>query len=150
ARPGLANFTVGMLDQGTSTRNALKIADDAAQIGTSISTTSSMDSSRVQIKSLQKNAAAAMDLLSDVALHPNFPAEEIERQRGRRLTQIVERRGDPSVIVGTAMAAALYGPKHPYGYPEVGTEAAIKATTRDDMSAFWKQNFVPNNAALVV
>jgi zinc protease len=91
-----------------------------------------------------------MDLLADVVLHPTFPADEIERQRGQRLTQIVERRGDPSVIVGTAMAAALYGPKHPYGYPEVGTEAGIKAASHDDMTAFWKQNFVPNNAALVV
>jgi zinc protease len=48
------------------------------------------------------------------------------------------------------MAAALYGPRHPYGYSELGTEAATKAMSRDDMLAFWKANFVPNNAALVV
>ena len=48
------------------------------------------------------------------------------------------------------MAAALYGTRHPYGYTEIGTEASNKAMTRDDMQAFWKQNFVPNNAALVV
>ena len=51
----------------------LKLADDAAQIGTAIGTTSSMDSSRVQVRSLKKNAAAALDLLADVALHPEFP-----------------------------------------------------------------------------
>ncbi|MGH8005095.1 MAG: M16 family metallopeptidase, partial [Limisphaerales bacterium] len=39
---------------------------------------------------------------------------------------------------------------HPYGYPEIGTEAAIKATGRADMHSFWEKNFVPNNAALVV
>ena len=149
-RPGLANFTVAMLDQGTATRSALQLADDAAQIGTSVSTTSSMDSSRVQIRSLSKNAATALDLLADVALHPSFPAAEIDRQRGQRLTQLVERRGDPSAIASTAMAAALYGPKHPYGFTELGTEAAVKAASRDDMLAFWKQNFVPNNAALIV
>ena len=48
------------------------------------------------------------------------------------------------------MAAALYGTAHPYGFTELGTEASIKAMTRDDLQAFWKQNFVPNNAALVV
>jgi len=48
------------------------------------------------------------------------------------------------------MSAALYGPRHPYGYPEIGTEASIKVTRREDMLAFWNQNFVPNNAALVV
>jgi zinc protease len=45
---------------------------------------------------------------------------------------------------------ALYGPKHPYGYSETGTEASVKAITAADMQALWKQNFVPNNAALIV
>ena len=31
-----------------------------------------------------------------------------------------------------------------------GTEPAVKAVSRADMETFWKQNFVPNNAALVV
>jgi zinc protease len=149
-KPGLANFTVGMLAQGTATRNALKLADDAAQIGTAIGATSSMDSSRVTMRALSKNVGAALDLVADVALHPNFPADEIERHRGQLLTQIVERRGDPSAVSSTVMAAALYGPRHPYGYTELGTEAGLKAVARDDMNAFWKQNFVPNNAALVV
>jgi zinc protease len=48
------------------------------------------------------------------------------------------------------MATALYGSHHPYGLNELGTEASVKATTRDDLQAFWKQTFVPNNAALVV
>ena len=46
--------------------------------------------------------------------------------------------------------SAVYGPRHPYGFSEIGTEASVKAMTRADMLAFWKQNFVPNNAALVV
>jgi zinc protease len=150
AKPGLANFTVAMLNQGTATRSALQLADDAAQLGTSITTTSSMDSSRISIRSLKKNAGAALDLLADVALKPSFPAEEIERQRGQRLSQIVARRGDPNAVGNLVMAASLFGPKHPYGFTELGTEAGVKGMTRDDMLAFWKQNFVPNNAALVV
>jgi len=126
ARPGLANFTVAMLDQGTATRNALQLADDTAQIGTAIGTASSMDSSRVLIQALPKNAAPALDLLADVVLHPGFPAEEIDRQRSRRLTQLVERRGDPAAVVGTVMAASLYGPQHPYGFVELGTDAGVR------------------------
>ena len=150
-KPGLANFTVAMLDEGTATRIALQLADDVAQIGATLDTSSTMDASRVQVRSLKKNAAAALDLLADVALHPEFPQEEIERQRGQRLAQLVQQRDDPAgVSAARVMAPALYGPQHPYGYPELGTEAANKAMTRDDMTAFWKQNFVPNNAALVV
>jgi zinc protease len=32
----------------------------------------------------------------------------------------------------------------------MGTEASVRALSREDMVAFWRQNFVPNNAALVV
>ncbi len=149
-RPGLANFTVGMLDQGTATRNAPQIADEAALLGASLGTSSSMDASFVTVRSLKKNFSAALDLLADVALHPNFPQQEIERQRASRLGGLVQRRENPATVVSQVMAAALYGPRHPYGYPELGNEAAVKATSRDDMQAFWKRNFVPNNAALVV
>jgi zinc protease len=48
------------------------------------------------------------------------------------------------------MAAVLYGPRHPYGYTETGTESSVQGLIRDDMVAFWKQHFVPGNAALVV
>jgi len=47
-------------------------------------------------------------------------------------------------------AAALFGAQHPYGFREIGTLQGIQGITREDMVAFWKQNFVSNNAALVV
>ncbi len=149
-KPGLANFTVRMLDQGTTTRSALQIADEAAQLGATLNTNSTMDASQVSVRSLKKNFHGALALLADVVLHPSFPQAEIERQRASRLGTLVQRRENPAVVVGQVTAAALYGRQHPYGYPEIGTEAAIKAAARDDMVAFWKQNFVPNSAALVI
>src|SRR5262249_51350813 len=62
----------------------------------------------------------------------------------------VQQRDNPAQVASQVMAASLYGPKHPYGYAEVGTEAAVKTVTRAGMDAFWKQNFVANNAALGV
>jgi zinc protease len=148
--PGLANFTVAMLDEGTATRGALQIADEVAQLGASLNTTSSMDASTVTTRALRKNFAAALDIVSDVVLHPSFPADEIERQRTARLGQLVQQRENPNAISATVVAKVLYGDTHPYGYTELGTEASVKALTRDQMLAFWKQNFVPNNAALIV
>jgi zinc protease len=149
-RPGLASFTAAMLDQGTATRTAPQIADDTAQIGASLSASSSKDASFVSVQSLLKNFPAALDLLADVALHPNFPQAEIERQRASRLGELVQLKDDPGTIAAVAGEAALYGPMHPYGFIEIGTEASAKAMTRDEMAAFWTKNFVPNNAALVV
>ena len=62
----------------------------------------------------------------------------------------MQQRDNPNQVAAQVTASALYGPKHPYGYSEIGTEAALKSVSRADMEAFWKQNFVPNNAALVV
>jgi zinc protease len=149
-RPGLASFTAAMLDQGTATRTAPQIADDSAQIGASLGASSSKDASFVSVQSLLKNFPAALDLLADVALHPNFPQAEIERQRASRLGELVQLKDDPGTIAAVAGEAALYGPMHPYGFIEIGTEASARAMTRDEMAAFWTKNFVPNNAALVV
>jgi zinc protease len=149
-KPGLASFVAAMLDEGTATRNALQIADEIAQLGASLSTGSSMDATTVSARSLSRNFAATLDLLADVTLRPSFPAEEIERQRASRLASLAQQRENPTAVAAQVTAAALYGPKHPYGYSEIGTEASVKAMTREDMQAFWKQNFVPNSAALVV
>jgi zinc protease len=149
-KPGLANFVAAMLDEGTTTRSSLQIADEVAQLGASLGADSSMDATIVSARSLSKNFGDTLNLLADIVLRPSFPAEEIERQRASRLAQLVQQRDNPAQVAGQAMAMALYGPGHPYGYNEIGTEAAVKATGRDDMVTFWKQNFVPNDAALVV
>jgi zinc protease len=53
-------------------------------------------------------------------------------------------------VAAVAAAGALYGPGHPYGYGQLGTEPAIRTTTRDDLYQFWRRHYVPGNAALVV
>jgi zinc protease len=149
-KPGLANFVAAMLDEGTASRNALQIADEVARLGASLSTGSSMDSSTVSGRALSKNFAATLDLMADVVLRPSFPAAEIDRQRASRLGQLVQQRDTPPQVAAQVMARSLYGDRHPYGFTEIGTEASVKGIGRDDMMEFWRQNFVPNNAALVV
>jgi zinc protease len=149
-KPGLANFVAAMLDEGTSSRDALQIADDVARLGASLTTGSSMDASTVSGRSLSKNFAATLDLMADLVQRPSFPAAEIDRQRASRLGQLVQQRDTPPQVAAQVTARSLYGDRHPYGFTEIGTEASVKGISRDDMTTFWKQNFVPNNAALVV
>ncbi|HUQ88067.1 MAG TPA: pitrilysin family protein [Vicinamibacterales bacterium] len=148
--PGLANFAAAMLTQGTKTRNALQIADDTAQLGATLAATSTMDATTVSTRSLKKNFSAALDQLADVVLNPSFPADELERQRTVRLGQLAQQRANPQTLAATIVANVLYGEQHPYGYAELGTAASLKAMSGDRLHAFWQQNFVPNNAALIV
>ena len=149
-KPGLASFTSNMLQQGTQARDATQIADEAALLGTTLSSNVSMDASSVGSSSLTKNFAGVLDLISDVVLHPTFPPDEVERRRASRLAALTDERSDPETVVARTSVAALYGPRSPYGYDNTGTEASNKAMMRDDMVNFWKTNYVPNNAALVV
>jgi zinc protease len=149
-RPGLAGFTAALLTEGTATRSALQVADEAAQLGTALTTSSSMDAMSASVTALTRNFPAALNLLSDVILHPAFPAEEVERQRKSRLASLTNQRANPSIVATNVMNAAIFGPKHPYGYSELGTRDSVEKINRDDMSAFWKRHALANNAALIV
>ena len=148
--PGLAGFTAQMLTEGTATRSAPRIADDIAQLGAFLDADSSTAASTVSLLSLRANFGAALGLLADVVLHPAFPIAEVERQRASRLGDLMQQRDEPELIAALAAAGALYGPRHPYGYGQLGTEPAIRAVTRDDLHSFWQRHYVPGNAALVV
>jgi zinc protease len=149
-KPGLANFTAAMIDEGTTTRSALDIANEAAQLGGTLTTASSADATQASVTSLSRTFPQMLALLADVVRHPSFPADEIERQRASRLAQLVQQRDNPNAIANAVAAAALYGAAHPYGFTELGTEASNKSLNADDLRDFWSKNFVANNAALVV
>ena len=149
-KPGLASFTANMLQQGTASRNATQIADETALLGASLTSGSNMDGSSVSTSSLSKNFSGALDLVADIVLHPTFPPDEVERRRAARLAALANDRGEPGVIVSRAGVAALFGPNHPFGYDNGGTEESNKSMSRDDMMNFWKTNYVPSDAALIV
>src|SRR5215813_466073 len=149
-KPGLASFTARMLQQGTSTRNALQIADSAADLGASLGSRASMDSSSVGTQVLTRNFPEALELLADVALHPTFPKDEIERVRKEREAALVQEKDDPFSVASRVMRNALYGPHNPYGYPDIGTSESLKTVSREDLLKFWQEHYFPNDAAIIV
>jgi len=149
-RPGLASFTAAMLQEGTAKRSALELADDIAALGATFSTIASHDDTWLTLDSLKSNFPAALDILADVVMHPAFADAEIERQRKNRSAALVQQHESPLATAAVVAAAALYGADHPYGKSSLGSEDAIKATSREDLLAFWRSQYRPENAALVV
>ena len=148
--PGLAGFTATMLDEGTASRSALQIADDLAQLGASIGISSGPESSRISFLALKANFAGTLAIAADLLRNPAFPAAEVERQRTSRLAELTQIGEDASSVADLVAANVVYGPAHPFGYGELGTEASVAATTRDDLVGFWRTHYLPNNAALVL
>jgi zinc protease len=150
ALPGLAAFTADMLDEGTATRSALQLADDAAQIGASLRAGSSSDASNIGISALRKDADAAFGLIADVALRPAFAQTELDRLRNERQTTLLQQRDNPGALAARVFSRVLYGDAHPYGFIELGTEGSLKAIKREDLQQFWQAGYTPGNSALVV
>ena len=148
-KPGLAAFTARMLSEGTATRSSTQLANDVAQIGAELNAAATMDNATVSIGSLSNNANASLELVSDVALHPAFKDEEVERIRKQRLVAILQEGDQPVASALRVGAKALYGDQ-PYGFRPVGTTESVKAMTRADMSGFWTAHYTPKDAALIV
>jgi zinc protease len=148
-KPGLSSFTAGMLREGTTSRSAIKFAEDTDQIGASLESEAGYSSAYLTLSALTWNADPGFDLLADATLHPAFDAKEIERLRSRRVTAVLQENDDPGTIAFRTVDKILY-PNSPYGFSILGTVASNKAITRDDMMAFWKRGYVPSNSVLAV
>ncbi len=147
---GVANLTAAMLREGTTTRKSLDIADQAAFLGISLSPISSWESSTLSLHTPTAQLDSALALFADVALHPSFPANEFERLRKNRLTELLQIRDQGPAIANLVFPAIVYGNAHPYGLASIGTEASVKSLTTTDLQSYYQTNFKPNNATLII
>jgi predicted Zn-dependent peptidase len=150
SRAGLASLVADMLDEGTATRSALQIADQAAFLGVDLGAASTWDASLVQLHTSTAQLDSALALFADVALRPAFAARELERLRRERLTELVQLADRPREIADRAYASLVFGGEHPYGRPLVGTARTVRAITRAEVQRFHRTYYRPNNATLIV
>jgi zinc protease len=149
-REGLASLTAAMLDEGTTTRDALQIADQIGFLGISLTSASGWDASRIALHTPTAQLDSALALFADVILNPSFATKEFERLRKERLTTILQQRDRAPVIADLAFSSILYGEDHPYGRAQQGNEPSVKALTRAEMQRFYNTHYRPNNAVLIV
>jgi len=149
-KTGVANLTSAMLREGTTTRKSLEIADQTSFLGISLFPQASWESSTLSLHTPTAQLDSALALFADLALHPSFPANEFERIRKNRLTELLQLRDQGPAIANLAFPAIIYGKAHPYGAPLIGTEASVTGLTTADLQAYYQANFKPNNATLII
>ncbi len=146
---GVANLMASLLDQGTTTRSAQEIADQIDFIGGDLGTGAGTDLSFVNAIVMKDSFQTGMDLIADVARNPAFAPEEIARQKDQILSSLRVNADDGGYIADVVFDRLVYG-FHPYGLPSSGTEESLGALTRDDLLAFHRQYFVPNNMIIAI
>ncbi|WP_419722880.1 M16 family metallopeptidase [Sphingobium aquiterrae] len=150
AKLGTAALMTSLMDEGTTTRTSLQIAEEQERLGASISAGSSMDSTNVGMFALKPNLAASLDLLADIVRNPAFAPAEVERLRGQLLARIASEKTQPIPTAQRLLPPLLYGAAHPYGVPFTGSgdEKGVNAATRDDLVAFHGAWIRPDNATI--
>jgi predicted Zn-dependent peptidase len=147
---GVANLAASMLLEGAGSRSALELADAVDFLGADLVANSGSDVSAVRLHVPVARLADALAIMSDVALRPTFPADELQRQRADRLTNVIQARDDPETIGQLAFARVLYGTTHRYGTAQLGAAQTIQSFTVDDVRAFYTSAYRPDNAAFIV
>jgi zinc protease len=149
-KPGIANLTAAMLTEGTASRSSLEISDQLAYLGIGLGTNSNWDASTMSLHTPVAQMDSALALFADVVLRSSFPANEFERVRKNRLTDLIQLKDRPTAIANQAYASILYGPSHPYGQALIGNEASVRSMTEADLVAFYRTHFFPNNSTLII
>jgi zinc protease len=129
---GLTTLMVRTALKGTTTRSALQIAEEGEMLGGSVSGAAGSESFGWSISVPTHHAAAAIELLADVAQHPTLTDETLETERAIALADVVALRDDMyRYPMRLATQAAFDG--HPYGTPAGGTEDSLKKIAGGDV-----------------
>ncbi|MCY4212003.1 MAG: pitrilysin family protein [Gammaproteobacteria bacterium] len=152
AAPGTANLTLAMLDEGTATRSALDISEEAQRLGARLSAGADLDTSYVSLSALKENLAESLDLYADIVLSPSFPAADFDRLQQLQLAGIQQEKVRPRTLALRLFPRILYGEGHAYSQPFTGSgdEASVMALEPSDLAAFHEAWFKPGNATLIV
>jgi len=148
AKRGLAAMTASMLTEGTTTRSGDQLSDALQLLGTNVGANVGGEEGSIGFVSTTKNFDATLTILADMMLNSTFPAEALERLRGRTLVNLTQAKDQPTIVGAQVFAKILYGGAHPYG--QRTTEASVKAITRDDVVAFQKAYFQPGRAIITI
>ena len=121
---GISHFVEHMLFKGTRSRTAQHIAREMDSIGGNLDAFTGKETICFNVKSLADHVPIALDVLSDLVLHPVFADNDIERERGVILEEIKIDEDNPDVLVHELFTQSFWK-DHPLGWPILGTTETV-------------------------
>ncbi|MEG3177207.1 pitrilysin family protein [Sphingomonas sp. RB3P16] len=148
---GTQQLTLDMLDEGTTTRDSIAIAEAKERLGTTITSGSAPDRTVVGFFTPSANLAASTELLSDIVRHPRFDPAEVARVKNQQLARISAELTSPQGLASRVYPKLVYGAGYPYAKGiGAGDPKAVAALTRDDLVAFQQAWLRPDKAKIFV
>jgi zinc protease len=146
---GISHLLEHLLFKGTETRSGNEFAQKVQDAGGYINAYTSFERTVYWIDIPAKGVDTALELLSDAIFHSVLPPEEYAKEQEVIRREFAMGHDDPDRVSGIALFASAYH-THPYRHPVIGHLEVFNALTRDQVMAFYKQRYVPNNVFFVV
>ncbi|AXC49082.1 insulinase family protein [Paracoccus suum] len=139
---GIAHFLEHMAFKGTARRSALQIAEAIEDVGGYINAYTSRDVTAYYARVLSADTGLALDVISDIVLHPAFDQREIEVERGVILQEIGQALDTPDDIIFDWLQEAAY-PDQAMGRTILGPAERVACFGRSDLSGFVAEHYGP-------
>jgi zinc protease len=143
-KTGIGSITSSLLGKGT--KNISK--DDFIEEIDFMGSTLALYTTGAYGSSLSKYFPRLLELLADGLLNPVFDLEEFTKEKERLLESIKENEKNVRTIASRVGDIIIYGKNHPNA--EYTSESSINNISFDDLEAYFKKRFIPNNAYMVI
>ncbi len=141
---GISHFVEHMVFKGTTNRTAEDIARQVDSIGGNMDAFTGKECICFNIKVLDEHLPIAVDVLSDMVLHPVFDAKEIIRERGVILEEIKMDEDNPDYLVHEIFTQNFWK-GHPLGKPILGTKETVRRFEQEIILTYYSGKFAPGN-----
>jgi predicted Zn-dependent peptidase len=148
-KAGLASIAASVMRTGgTPTRSGDQLDDELDRLAASVEIGSGSTSSSAGISVLKEDAELGFTILADVLRNPAFPQDKIDLEKLQFRDSISRRNDNANGIHGRELRNLMYGKNGPYTRQE--EYATIDSITRDDLVAWHKRYYQPENMILGV
>ena len=148
ARLGVAEAAADMLVKGTRERDAVGLAKAIDFVGGTIDTQATFEATLLSCGTLARDHSTCLSLMSEMLTQSTFPDAELAKIKEQMLGRVRARLDDASSLASEHVQNLLWGPDHVRGW--INSEQSVAALRRDDVVAWAKTWYLPNNAMLII
>lgn len=138
---GVANLITDLLMEGTKNKTPIELEEAIDDLGASIFLYTGRESINARVNCLSSKFADVYSLVEEILLEPRWDAKEFERVKRETLEGINRNKANPNAISAEKFNKLIYGDKHIFGYPTVGTQTSVEAIILDDLKGYYS-NFI--------
>jgi zinc protease len=148
-KSGTAELLAATIDRGAGGLTARQIAEKVESLGASRSASADEDSFHVGFHGLAPDADTLLDLMARLVRQPEFPAAEVKREQARMLDGWSRLADYGDSLVDLAYRRSMTQGTI-YARGSVLSSRELAGLKREDLIQWWRKNFTPENATLMV